>query len=636
MKKKEVVLLIVLILVTIAVRSISLEKEYFFGADSYYHYSVIEQSKESGFSSANSLDMCYSGVNYGHPEGFYLLPFLLSFVFGSWFAFGFSSVIIAALTVLLLYFLLERLFNQKIAFIASFLVAGLNAHIARSTALIYKGDNLILPLVLLSLLMGWLFIEKKSYLFAILTGLFSGLSAYFWTGYPIVIVIVDFAVFLSLFYVYFSKNKFKNEIILSVLMLAVQLIVVKLVGSKFITVFSEFHKTTLMYYITIPLISILLIMWLFKHISNEKTIIKWIPLFIAVAAFGIVALFKFQQIQFLINGFGLVKAQNIFTQSIQELKPTTLSYLWFHVWLALVFVIIGLIPFFKKLNKNKVYILGLILPFVYMMFMSKRYVFFASIPLMILASFGIVGILSNVKNKRVWLTFVILILIVNGMYGVIATSKYFMPRANENLIEGLEFLENQTDGCVIATWDKGGMIQSYSKKNTYASSVSLPVERIAKINQYLLSSETESFDVEDIYVLTTEEDFLQIISMQTLTDVETISGSLVSQVKSTDEKIYFQSDANGRSFVIDIKEDSFEAYEIFEGVKLPMKLIINTEDLYYYDKIEGDCLYIGHRLSGHFNSELCGSNLVKMVSGLDVEGFENIYFKNGVSVYSEV
>jgi len=57
------------------------------------------------------------------------------------------------------------LFNKKIGFIAAFILAGLNAHLARSVAMVYRGDNFVLPFVLGSLMLALLFLKKEKKLY---------------------------------------------------------------------------------------------------------------------------------------------------------------------------------------------------------------------------------------------------------------------------------------------------------------------------------------------------------------------------------------------------------------------------------------------------------------------------------------
>ena len=92
LRKIEVILLIILVLFAFGVRLVTLPKGDFLGADNFYHYSILKQSYENKeLSTDNNLDVCYEGVKGGHPVGFYLIPYWLSYIMGPFFCLNYCS-----------------------------------------------------------------------------------------------------------------------------------------------------------------------------------------------------------------------------------------------------------------------------------------------------------------------------------------------------------------------------------------------------------------------------------------------------------------------------------------------------------------------------------------------------------------
>ena len=165
--------LVTLAILIILVRLQTLSAGGFIDADSHYHKSVVQQSFESGrLSNHNALDVCYEGMAT-HPIGFYALPFVLSSILPVDQALGASQVIFAVVMITLLYFLAKKLFGKEVATIYSLILAVSYAALSKTNPVFYRGDQLIIPFLAISLLFAYKSMEqtglKRKILYALPT-----------------------------------------------------------------------------------------------------------------------------------------------------------------------------------------------------------------------------------------------------------------------------------------------------------------------------------------------------------------------------------------------------------------------------------------------------------------------------------
>jgi 4-amino-4-deoxy-L-arabinose transferase-like glycosyltransferase len=83
------------------------------------------------------------------------------------------SIVLGSLTVLPLFYLAKKIFDYRIAYLASVLVVFFPALVVISTVPLSEATYTFF--LLITLLCGWLFISKRSYLYAVLFGILSGI-----------------------------------------------------------------------------------------------------------------------------------------------------------------------------------------------------------------------------------------------------------------------------------------------------------------------------------------------------------------------------------------------------------------------------------------------------------------------------
>ncbi|MBT3406696.1 hypothetical protein HN419_06040 [Candidatus Woesearchaeota archaeon] len=653
LRKIEVILLIILVLFAFGVRLVTLPKGDFLGADNFYHYSILKQSYENKeLSTDNNLDVCYEGVKGGHPVGFYLIPYWLSYIMGPFNALAISSALYAAISILLCFLLFKLLFNSQIAFIASFLIAGTNAHLARSVALIYKGDNLISIFLFLGLIFAVKMLEEdrlrlKLY-YALGVGFATGLATMFWNGYLLVLAIVNTSIILYILYEYIKQKEVRLNLIAASVALAVQFVLVEALGHMFVTIFADFYKVTYILYFILPAFILFGVLEIFGRLGQKDVRLRYLP-FVLFALFGlIIFVWKFAMILEILTGFGYIKADDPFSQNIQELTPLTWSYLWFHVWFFILTAIGGLYFLFKNMTAKRVFAILLVVVFGYMMIVSKRYVFLASIPIQLCSALFIYALINSFKKYKKWLYVVpILLILVNAAYSVNAVTTHLNPRVDDDFKNSLYYLQDNSEdkSCVISTWEKGGMVQAYSGRHSYTSSVGgQHIERIKTVNDFFLNN-INQFTQENLYVLVQESDLLQIKSMTPLIETENIGGSIIAvtslQDKGEYEEMILQSNVDGKRYMINRYKDgsNVEFYILNGAERTSIKtLIVKQTDkpTAVVEKSEYNddgCLFIGNKISAYFSRALCDSNLVRLIADLDVEDLTKTYSGRGISIY---
>ncbi len=655
-KKIEIILLIILVIFSFGTRTITLDTGTYFGADAFFHYSIVEQNLKQGkLTGHNDLDLCYDGVKAGHPIGFYAMPYYLSYIIGLQNAFNLTPVIAGVITIILLYYLTSMLFSKEIGMIAAFILAGLNAHLARSVALVYRGDNLILPFVLGSLMLALMFLKeenlrKKAY-YALAAGLVTGIAPIVWNGAALALGIFNIAIASYIVFDYLFKKDVRINLMFSSLALLIQVVLAQVIARRFLTNFKEFYLHGYLIYFVGPFMLLFIMLEIGQRFSKKHTMVRYSP-FIAIILGGVIAvLTKKDKIDELISGFGMITPTTTFHETIQELKPLTTDYFWFHMWIIAIFAAIGLIIIAMKWNNKRMILWAMALPMTYMMISSKRFVFFASIPFAMLSGLSIHTIMKGFEkmvDKRILVIIPLAIVLLSAYHGVNSINTLLIPRAQPDLENALKSFGQTSpeDACMIATWEKGGMVQYYSKRHSYTSSVGgQSIPRINKSNTFLLTDKNIYFGKGNYYILVQEEDLMQILSMNQLTNVGGIGGSLLSREDQKDTPEYgellLRSDASADKFMVRQSKtgnQSVSAFRVQDGKLLPVKTLIINQDSFSVsfstDRFaDPGCVYIGNKLMAHFSSALCSSNMIQMLAGNDIEDMEKTYMQKGVSIY---
>jgi dolichyl-diphosphooligosaccharide--protein glycosyltransferase len=593
-KKREILLIILLLIISFGMRVISINNE-LSGADAYYHYSVLEQNIAQGrLDNINSLDLCYGGHKGNHPIGFYAIPYFLSGFIGLSMAFLLTPVIVGVVSILLTYYLLSLIFGKRTAIISSFLIAVSIAHIFRSAATMYRGDNLVYPFILLSLIFLLKFLIEKDFkkkiAYSTAAGLISGLSAIMWNGYMVAIVVFVACLGFYMLYEYLKKQDIRQNVFFSFIAVLTQFIVLKLTVKLF--VFKEggkaieFANNYYLQYIIIPLVLFLISLEAYnvlikKYKKNKFLKLKYsrfVPLITLLVIGAIVVSLKSSSLINVLTGFGSLIPGTSIAQATDEIQATRFVTIWSDYWILSLFSVAGLFFLFKQFDSKKSFFLGFLIPLVYMGLLSKRYSFLMSIPFIALS-----GVFLNLfvdKYKKIqWKYIIGIVIVVLGFYSAGKVGVYLRTVTDESMTESLQYFGDNTDedSCLITLWTYGSHVQYFAKRHSYTSSVSLDLGRIKGAYTFLLTEEEPDFEQENLYIYTSETYLGYLRSMNKIAG---ISGIDISPKK---------------------------------GYSCP------------YNSIKWGLLWL--------SDNLCKSNMIKMLKGEEIRGLEKVYDKDRNFIY---
>ncbi len=343
---------LIILIATVYLRVELLQYQGFYEPDGFYHFSVIRAAVNNNFVVPKVLGI--SGwpqhTLVTEPVGLYwvtLFPYYILRFFGvSYYdVMRLIPLLFAIFDVLGAYYLSRFLSKDKIFGILVMGLVALSAgDSARTSALIYRGDGFITIFLILSLIfIAYIFKSKdrnKKIAYMLLGALSLSICNAVWNGasFANAIVIGAFIVLMAFGFV-FKKEKIYNDNIYLIGMLLIWYLLVNLYRAA-----TFFYAQALTQTYFIYLFVILIIGWLIGYyINNEKfeffeTISKralFLILFSMLIGFVIYfGLNGFIQQVFVNNGF--ITTGNTFAQTIQELTPPTLPFLYGSFGIALI------------------------------------------------------------------------------------------------------------------------------------------------------------------------------------------------------------------------------------------------------------------------------------------------------------
>ncbi len=604
-KKTEIILVILLLLLATAWRFIFWHNG-IFGSDALYHYSVVEQAlKEGKLSNDNLLSVCYEGITTGHPQGYYVVPYFLGKIVGVDNAFIIAPIILGLITLFCAYLLIKSIWNTKVALLTLFFLAISLGHISKSFAFSWRGENIVYPFILLSLFWMLKSFSKKEKSSAILAGIISGLTAWFWNGYPLVMIVFFCALFFYISCQYFKADilRFKEEINLATISVGSQAVV--LMSIIYLT--EQSGKAVLFgkeYYLWGVLMSILAL-WVLRISKVKKTKKPFIGVVIIGA--GIVFLL-WNKIRTIAQGFGSIKPE----MPILELQQTLPHQYFFAFYILCVTSILGLYFFCKEFNNKKAIFAGLLMPSLYLIITASRYIYFASIPIITLTAI----FLNNKKIIRkkfdIFIVITFALMAIMMIYSLYAVPRYFSESLFIDTQEPYLFIKenSETDACVVEISGRGATIEGLSKRYSYFEPIGFSEERHRKVGSFLLANTSENtLGIDNLYILLNYRDFSKLRGMAKAAEKNNITFFRINE--GMNEKVNETK----------VKEDSNF-----------MKYIYVNEKMFINESGKG-CVYV--YLSDYFylSDEICESNMFKMITNQTMKNFKNVYFKDGYAIY---
>ncbi len=296
----------------------------FFEPDAFFHFSVLQQTVSNHF--IEPLNSSYSGFPAPHyieePDGLYYVT-LIPYFFVRFFGISLYSltriipVIFGIMDIIGAFFLIRVLSkNNYLSLLSMFFVAVSNGDIARTAALVYRGDGFITIFMIVSLILMLKTFElkgTKKYISAISSGVILGIGMAVWNGSPFTMLVYILALIFILVYSFLIANK---DYLFDIILLSIAFLISHIIENLFYALtiirvslpFTDFHFFFL--FLPVFLFSILTFFMIKKNkpklfVHNLKARMFFVLIALMLTAF-ILLLFFYNYMILLSTGYGSI------------------------------------------------------------------------------------------------------------------------------------------------------------------------------------------------------------------------------------------------------------------------------------------------------------------------------------------
>ena len=491
-------LIILTILVTV-IRLIPMRFKYLLGYDPYFHLAYTRYALTHGW--VNFFPYAFGPwgiqIRLFHPLGLWMAPayvykFLSPFGVSLYNAFRVTPVILGVLTVVLVYFSVLRVYGKREAFLAAFLLAVSFAHVFRSMAGYYRGDNYMLfwysvGLAAIAFALTCRCSRYVRFALYLVPGLSAGLAAAFWQAYyPIFAIFLSNSLLLALGAFLLEKDEKVTDGLAVSLSLLPGVFLANWIGEKlgygmtgetrwlgknlakelgvhFGTLKDVFLIVFLKYALVLSVLTILTLILIARFTKDRR--VRW-----AVALIGVTITF-FLAFRY----YGIVEDafHRIFPIApIGETQRTN----WPN-WLEAYGISGVLFPLFflrfRRPTTSDFLILGTAVVLIPMAFVWTRFLFVGSLAVAILAGIGLVDTFDvisgklDVSWKRVTLASLLLILLPSvSAYQGFSSTLAVHPFVDDHWADALTYLgeHSNINDVVLTWWDQGHWVTYFSNR----------------------------------------------------------------------------------------------------------------------------------------------------------------------------
>ncbi len=523
--------LVVILIIDIVVRLGMARYAGFFEPDGFFHYAVISYAISHGLSIPANLNLSGFPVHnpVGETEGFYFITIIPWLLLGKTFSYytimRYIPVLFGMLDALGAFFIAKYLAKSDIlGLLAAFFVAISNGDIARTAALVYRGDGFSTIFVIVALILLIKGLQsantegsdmkrmKRILLFGLGSAIMLSLAAAIWNGAPYAEITYMFAILLVVAYGFISANRelLKGSMLLTLTLLVDYILVHAYMALRIIR--SQQALSSAHYFLFyLPILAAALVAWLIivnrdklaGIAGSAKTRAYFI---IAALLIGTVAVLAIGggYISKVASGGGLVIAQNNLTQTIQELQKPTFSFLFSSFMLQLFIGPIGVVIFLlfsRRIDNNGaplegahkwlgssisagfLVLLAYLATTTYLQLNAIRFNSLLAVPLAVFSAYGIYGayvLASKVKIHKVQLKYVAIgVAVAILVYGVIFSYLSSLESVqadgiNAQFLSAMSWMRNNTPpgATVLALWPDGSVVEGWAHRTSLMDSVS--------------------------------------------------------------------------------------------------------------------------------------------------------------------
>ena len=540
----------VILIIDILGRTTMLGRTGFFEPDGFYHFSVIRAAiLYHSFAIPRVLSISGFPTHFPitEPVGLYLVtivPYMLLQFFGISY-YGVMRVVPVAFGILDAigaYFLIQYFHRSRVlGLLGMFFVAVSSGDIARTAALVYRGDGFITIFMVVALILAIEAVKKdgkKMYLSALLSGIVLGVGTVVWNGAPFTVIVYLLAIFLIAIYSYIKADRkvaFSSMLLMGALLVAyaLQHLWMYLYMIRVGQAFSSLHF--FVFYIPVLVIAAFSYYYntakgsqrfgssLLGRLSyNAKARAELIAVLLIVGLV-LVSLAYGSYLLRIASGDGLVIAQSHLNKSIEELAHPSFSFLWASFSYALFLAPLGVvlyILFARRIEGKKGY--GITPEFLmmaaylgatgYLQANAVRFNSLVAVPIAIFAAYSFYAIgrmvsmrfktgrklrgIGSIDMRYAYYGIVTALLVLVLVQTLIESSNIVQADdINPLFLSALSWMRNNTatNATVLAVWPDGSVIEGWANRTSSMDSVGGQIAtNIYNFSRYMLNSSPDT------------------------------------------------------------------------------------------------------------------------------------------------
>ena len=492
-----------IVVIASVIRTLPLRFRYLLGYDPYFHLAYIRYSLEKG-EWASFFPYAFGpwGIQIKpyHPLGLWMVPayvYKLLSVFGVslYNAFRITPVLFGVLTVVFVYISALKLYNRKTAFLSGLFLAVSFAHVFRSMAGYYRGDNYMLFWYSAALLGTAIAISQNGsdrrynrLALYIIPAVSAGLASAFWQAYyPVFIIVLANAILIGIGAFLLRKDEYIIDGLVLAGGTAIGALLANWVGNKLGYGMAGYNRWVgirlaeelglhggrikdaflllyLKYILPLAILALLILFILSRLVKrwNARALI----IVISITA---LVLISFIYLRRYLNVFMVFP-----NEPNAEAHRTSIGEWWMAYGITGFLTPLFFLRFFRRPKIADFLVLGTLFVLFPMALLWARFLFMASLGVALASGIGLVELLETINHSKIWArksaSFLLILLLagtpVVATYQGFEASLAIKPIMNPYWETALEYLGNNSNinDVVLTWWDQGHWVTYYAMR----------------------------------------------------------------------------------------------------------------------------------------------------------------------------
>ncbi|MEM0147936.1 MAG: hypothetical protein QW139_02865 [Candidatus Micrarchaeaceae archaeon] len=513
----------------------------FFEPDGFYHYSVMMQAVQNHFIiPAYSKYSCFpSHCPITEPSGLYYVTIIPYLIFGGMLSIynieRYIPIMFGVLDMIGAYFLAKKLAGSNmLGLLGMFFVAISSGDIARTSALVYRGDGFITIFLIVALLLLLKAFDstKRKYTYMLASSAILGIGMGVWNGAPFMVIVYILAlVFIEAYaFVRGDKGLLRDAVLAGISLLAAYAIQHLYIYTNIIKGGQALSSWHFFIFYAPMLLGGLFAYYLLSNkariASTGAARLRFLAIVSAVIAIAIFSAF-YSYLEEIAGGGGLVIANNALAKTIQELMPPTFNFLWVSFSLQLYLAPIGIAAFLvlsqrisdKKGTHAFLAIAAYFIATFYLQLNAQRFNSLVAVPMAIFSAyaiyaFGVIAFRSKrhygfAKLEYIYAAIAIAALLYAFSISLQGSNQEVQAdNINPQFLQAVAWLRNNTpaNATVLTLWPDGSVVEGWGDRQSYMDSVGgQDASKIYKFAMFLMNDSTDAnylYNVHPEYLLT--------------------------------------------------------------------------------------------------------------------------------------